>query len=81
MKRYLFVITLTLSLIFAGNIFAQSISGGTSIPLPKIGIDVGTSDSPKDVSVTLQLLLLMTILSLSTHFSALPSLSSELPRP
>lgn len=36
-----------------------------TIPLPKIGIDVGTSDSPQDVSVTLQILLLMTILTLA----------------
>ncbi|HRI45496.1 MAG: flagellar type III secretion system pore protein FliP [Ignavibacteriaceae bacterium] len=38
---------------------------GTTVPLPKIGIDIGTSDNPKDVSVTLQVLLLMTILSLA----------------
>ncbi len=42
--------------------FAQQ---GPSIPLPKIGIDIGTADSPKDVSVTLQVLLLMTVLSLA----------------
>lgn len=36
-----------------------------TIPLPKIGIDIGTSDNPEDISVTLQLLLLMTVLSLA----------------
>ncbi len=37
----------------------------TTIPIPKIGIDIGTADSPEDVSVTLQVLLLMTVLSLA----------------
>lgn len=37
----------------------------TTIPIPKIGIDIGSSDSPEDVSVTLQVLLLMTVLSLA----------------
>ncbi|MHB1687327.1 MAG: flagellar type III secretion system pore protein FliP [Ignavibacteriaceae bacterium] len=37
----------------------------TSIPFPKIGINVGTSTNPGDVSVTLQILLLLTILSLA----------------
>jgi len=37
----------------------------TSVPLPKIGIDIGTADSPEDVSVTLQILLMMTILTLA----------------
>ena len=36
-----------------------------TIPLPKIGIDIGTADSPEDISVTLQILLLMTVLSLA----------------
>ncbi len=36
-----------------------------AIPLPKIGINVGTADNPKDVSSTLQILLLLTILSLA----------------
>ena len=36
-----------------------------TIPLPKIGIDISTSDKPADVSVTLQLLLLLTVLSLA----------------
>jgi flagellar biosynthetic protein FliP len=37
----------------------------TTIPFPKIGIDVGTTDNPQDVSVTLQILLLMTVLTLA----------------
>ncbi|MBU1097654.1 MAG: flagellar biosynthetic protein FliP [Ignavibacteriae bacterium HGW-Ignavibacteriae-2] len=44
------------------NISAQQ---KTTLPIPKIGIDVGSADSPEDVSVTLQILVLMTVLSLA----------------
>jgi len=36
-----------------------------ALPLPKISLEVGKATSPEDVSVTLQILLLMTILSLA----------------
>jgi flagellar biosynthetic protein FliP len=61
MKKCTVVILLLFFVLIAGDTFAQ----GTSIPLPKIGIDVGTSDNPQDISVTLQLLLMMTVLSLA----------------
>ncbi len=56
----LFVIILLI--LFSGSIEAQQ---NPTIPLPKIGINVGTADNPKDVSSTLQILLLLTILSLA----------------
>jgi flagellar biosynthetic protein FliP len=62
MKKYAGLFLVIFCVLLAGDVFAQST---TTIPLPKIGIDVGTSDSPQDVSVTLQLLLLMTVLSLA----------------
>ncbi len=37
----------------------------STIPFPKIGFNVGTSSKPGDVSVTLQILLLLTVLSLA----------------
>ncbi len=64
MKKFLLILfTVSALIIFADNAFAQQQQ--TTIPLPKIGIDVGSSDSPKDISVTLQLLLLLTVLSLA----------------
>ena len=60
-KRLLFVLIIFFVL-FAGSTPAQQ---NPTITLPKIGIDVGASDSPQDISVTLQILLLMTILSLA----------------
>lgn len=61
MKRKIIIIFFLL--VIADAIIAQQ--QNQTIPFPKIGIDVGTSDSPQDVSVTLQILLLMTILSLA----------------
>lgn len=63
MKKFVFIIlTASALFIFSDNVIAQQ---QTTIPLPKIGIDVGASDSPQDISVTLQLLLLLTVLSLA----------------
>ena len=63
MKRIrLVAFVLCLFLISAATIEAQQ---STTIPIPKIGIDIGSSDSPEDISITLQILLLMTVLSLA----------------
>ncbi|HEX2866406.1 MAG TPA: flagellar type III secretion system pore protein FliP [Ignavibacteriales bacterium] len=63
MKVFTAVVLLFLALsFFSDAAFAQQ---GKTIPLPKIGIDVGTADSPKDVSVTMQMLILLTVLSLA----------------
>jgi flagellar biosynthesis protein FliP len=60
MKRFLIIIGLFL--LIAAPVLAQQ---SPTLPFPKIGIDIGTADTPQDISVTLQLLLLMTILSLA----------------
>lgn len=62
MKVFTAAVLLLLALCFFSE---QSFAQGKTIPLPKIGIDVGTADSPKDVSVTMQMLLLLTVLSLA----------------
>lgn len=60
--RKLLLIGTVLLIIFSGNVKAQT---NPTIPLPSIGIDIKTSDKPEDVSVTLQILFLMTVLSLA----------------
>ena len=62
--RIFFLLLFLLGFLIAGygELSAQQ---KTTVPLPKIGIDVGTADSPEDVSVTLQILILMTVLSLA----------------
>lgn len=59
---------LILILIFAGVMFISenlSAQQTSSIPFPKIDLEVGTAKDGSDVSTTLQVLLLMTILSLA----------------
>lgn len=64
MKRIKPILFIVFFLICFTTMEAQQ-SGGATLPLPKIGIDVGTADSPEDISVTLQILALLTVLSLA----------------
>ena len=61
-KIFLILFFIISLVIFSEKTYAQS---NTTIPLPNIGVNVGTSDKPEDLAVTLQLLLLLTILSLA----------------
>ena len=61
--RYLHIF-LIIFLVFNSNTLAQQ-TQGLSFPIPKIDLQVGTSDNGGDISVTLQILLLMTILALA----------------
>jgi len=61
MKRKI-ILTLALSLIFCAVASSQS---STPLALPKLSIEVGKATKPDDVSMTLQILFLMTILSLA----------------
>ena len=63
MRQYFQIFLVVLLLVIsASDTFAQK---SQSIPFPKVGLDIGTADTPEDVSTTLQILLLMTILSLA----------------
>ncbi len=55
------ILILLVSLLVCTETFAQQ----RALPFPKLSIEVGKSTKPEDVSVTLQILLLMTILSLA----------------
>ena len=63
MNKRTFLSILFFLFIIAGYSFAQQ--QPTTIPFPKINLDVGAAQNGKDVSVTLQILLLMTVLSLA----------------
>ena len=67
MKNKSIYIIFILFITFASTTFAQQTkqTQSLSFPIPKIDVQVGNSDNPKDVSVTLQILLLMTILALA----------------
>ncbi len=62
MKKHMVFFALLIMLIGAGDIISQT---GQTVPLPKVSIDIGKTENPEDLSVTLQLLLLMTVLSLA----------------
>jgi flagellar biosynthetic protein FliP len=59
MKRFATIMVLCAVISVAG--YAQQ----NTVPLPKLSVEVGKASSPEDVSVTLQILLLMTVLSLA----------------
>lgn len=62
MKRLLLILSITFLLFSSTNLLAQQ---SQSIPLPNLGVSLGTSDNPDDIALTIQLLLLLTILSLA----------------
>jgi flagellar biosynthetic protein FliP len=55
------LLMLGLVVLFAGAVAAQE----KGLPFPKISVEVGKSAKPEDVSITLQILFLMTVLSLA----------------
>ncbi len=63
MKKVFFILLIFICVIKSDYVFAQQST--TTLPFPKIGIDIGKADSPEDISVTLQILLLMTVLTLA----------------
>ncbi|MDX1700487.1 MAG: flagellar type III secretion system pore protein FliP [Melioribacteraceae bacterium] len=63
MKRLIPILLLCLVLLSSySDVQAQQ---SQSVPLPNIGVNLGTSDNPDDIALTLQLLLLLTVLSLA----------------
>ena len=62
MKKSVFIFLILFTFLALKPTMAQH---ATTVPIPKIGINIGTSENPQDVSVTLQILLLMTVLSLA----------------
>lgn len=46
-------------------VMSISVSAAPPIPIPKIGLDISTADNPEDVALSIQILFLLTILSLA----------------
>nr|HPN38967.1 flagellar biosynthetic protein FliP [Melioribacteraceae bacterium] len=63
MNKNLIILFFIALFVFTDVNFAQA--GNPTVPIPKIGIDIGTSDKPEDLSVSLQIILLLTILTLA----------------
>jgi len=64
MKKINLIYVLILFLTLVSTDFAQT-NQNLTFPIPKLNVDIGTSQSGQDVAVTLQILLLMTILALA----------------
>jgi flagellar biosynthesis protein FliP len=52
-------------LLLVSAVAFSAVAQDKSLPIPKLSVEVGTSTKPEDVSITLQILFLMTILSLA----------------
>ena len=63
-SRKFFLFIILLALVASGMVSAQP-AGNTPLPLPKVTIGVNQSSNPGDLSTTLQILFLMTILTLA----------------
>lgn len=61
--RYILLVIILTGL-FAGPLSAQDV-GGVRMPIPKIAFDIEEASTPKDVALSLQILFLLTILSLA----------------
>lgn len=46
-------------------VMSISVSAAPPLPIPKIGLDISAADNPEDVAVSIQILFLLTILSLA----------------
>ena len=62
-KIVIFILFFT-AFISSSNVFAQG-TGGVRMPIPKIAFDIEEAASPKDVALSLQILFLLTILTLA----------------
>jgi len=62
---FILLILFTAASILPAQLARRSEAAGGQLPLPKVSIEVGKAAKPDDVSVTLQILFLMTILSLA----------------
>ena len=61
-RGFLYLITFFLSLIGAWSAFSDTTFAA---PLPNVNVSLGTSENPQDVAVTLQVMALLTIVSLA----------------
>lgn len=59
-KLYVFLTAVAIMLLFQNNCMAAPV-----FPIPNINLDIGTSDNPNDLVVSLQILLALTILTIA----------------
>jgi flagellar biosynthetic protein FliP len=65
MNKKMLIIAALLVFACAGACFAQDLGGGVRMPIPKITFDIKEAAQPHDVALSLQVLFLLTILTLA----------------
>ena len=65
MNKKIAICVVLLVLAGAGVAFAQDIGGGVRMPIPKITFDIKEAAAPRDVALSLQILFLLSILTLA----------------
>ncbi len=65
MNKKVIIMAALLALFSAGICYAQDIGGGVRMPIPKITFDIKEAAAPRDVALSLQVLFLLTILTLA----------------
>ncbi|MFZ5352068.1 MAG: flagellar type III secretion system pore protein FliP [Bacillota bacterium] len=63
-KRNLFIKAVLVTFILV-SLLSISVYAATPLPIPKIGLNIDTADNPQDVALSLQILFMLTILSLA----------------
>jgi flagellar biosynthetic protein FliP len=63
--KAIFIIFIGLTIFVNTDLLAQQPGGNAPLPLPNISLNLQASENPEDFSITLQLIFLMTILSLA----------------
>ncbi|PKM89931.1 MAG: flagellar biosynthetic protein FliP [Firmicutes bacterium HGW-Firmicutes-12] len=58
-KKLVILLLILVTLFWASNLYAAPLA------LPKIGLEVGSSDNPEDIALSLQIIALLTVLSLA----------------
>ena len=61
----IFILVLGFSIVVSCVVHAQSASNILSIPFPNIGMDITRTENPEDIPLTIQILILLTILALA----------------
>jgi len=64
MNKKIIYFTMFTMICFPAYLFAQN-AGGFNMPIPKIAFDITSATSPKDVALSLQILFLLSILTLA----------------
>ena len=65
MSRYKRLLKAALIMVIAATVLTLVAWGAPPLPIPKIGLDIQAADNPKDVALSVQILFILTVISLA----------------